>query len=211
MNQVATGTFTGSIVSLAEVFAHAGLTNLSQVVIRVDLVNIAGNGTYAFRVNIGGLALMPLTNFNVPSGTTSLVVYSKEVVLQPNEAFDIYVMGQAGDTAAEVTVRVFDVTPISFSQLSGTGATLVNHNYPNAGDMLVLDGNNAPIAGACIYIYTKADYDDGLTGPEKIVGQTTTTTDGEWAFPVALDAGDYYAYIFKQGVTAPMAVPFVVE
>lgn len=210
MNQIATNTFNGDISSLTTVFTNAGVANASQLLFRVNLANIVGNGVYGLRLLVNGNLVVPITNLSVPSGATAVTAYSREIIVQANEAFSVQVSGQGGDTSCLVTTTVYDITPVSQSQLTGSGAVLVDHNYPGPDDMLVLDGDGAGIVGACIYIYTKADFDAGEMGPERIVAQSSTTTNGEWALPVALDAGQYVAWIFKQGVTAPASLEFTV-
>lgn len=210
MNQIATNTFNGDISTLTTVFTSAGLVSDMQILFRVTLTNIAGNGVYGIRLIVDGKLVVPVTNLNVPNGSTAVTAYSRESIVKAGETFSVQVTGQGGDTSCLVTTTVYDITPVSQSQLTGTGAILVDHNYPGPDDMLVLDGNGAGIVGACIYIYTQADFDAGNMGPEHIVAQSSTTTHGAWALPVALDVGDYVAWIFKQGVTAPASIEFTV-
>jgi hypothetical protein len=210
MIQIATSTFTGDITSKIEVFSHAGFNTLMEVILRLELQNIVGNGVYRLYFNTAAGLLVPITSVSVPSGTTDAFMMSREIVLQAGEAFSIDAQGQGGDTAVTVVTRIYDVTPVSNAQIVGAGAVVVNHDYPTTDDMLIVDGANAPVAGACIYIYTKADYEAGRTGPEYIVARSTSTTTGEWEQPVNLNAGDYYAYIFKHGATVPQEFEFTV-
>lgn len=210
MIQIATTTYTGDIASKTEIFSHAGFTGLMQVILRLELQGIAGNGTYRLYFSTAAGLLVPITTVAIGSGVTDAIMMSREIVLQAGEGFSIEVHGQAGDTNVVVVVRVYDVTPVSNAQIVGAGSVVVNHDYPTEDAMLIVDGADAPIAGACIYIYTKADYEAGRTGPEFIVARSITTTTGEWEQPVNLNAGDYYAYIFKHGATVPQEFEFTV-
>lgn len=207
-------TFAGSVVSNTEVFSYAGSASLRSVIVRVELGTslkpIAGSGIYVIRALINDKLVVPITSMSVPSGITQAVSVSKELPLAPTETLKVQVLGQAGDGDVVIITNLYDVTPIAVADVVGNGSVLVNHDYPTDDNMTLLDGAGMPIVGACIYIYTAADYTANNLGPTYIVGKSTTTTGGKWNRPIALNPGSYYAYYFKQGAMTPTAVAFVV-
>jgi hypothetical protein len=181
------------------------------VVVRLELgnetVGIAGNGTYTISVFINNKIVVPINSFNIPAGVTNAYSVSREIVLESEDLLTIKVTGQAGDTNTGATASIYDVTPAVNTDF---GAVLVDHDYPTDGAMTLLDGANAPIVGACIYIYLASDYSAHNTAPEFIVGKSVTIEGGVWKQPVALNAGDYVAYFFKQGTMNPTTISFTV-
>jgi hypothetical protein len=208
-------TFNGSIATEATVMSYTANTVDRMVVVRVELGSptgpIAGNGLYTINILINDKILVPISTFNVPNGISQAVSVSKNLTLAATESLVVTVLGQAGDTTnVDVITSIYDATPVSPTDLTGNGAVLVNHDYPTNDAMTLLDGASQPIVGACIYIYTATDYTAGDLGPTFIVGKSVTTTGGKWLRPISLDPGDYYAYMFKQGVMSPTAISFTV-
>lgn len=193
--------------------AYSYLSTVAEtllVQVRLRISSIVGNGTYTAKAYIGGTLIAPVSAFNVPSGETSFFVMSKEIILKTGEELTVELQGQVADTAAIVVAELYDITPVSETQVSGSGATAVDHNFPNDDDMTIKLSDGTPVVGACIYIYTTADYDGGNREPQFIVGQSLTTTGGLWQRPVMLDPGDYTAVVFKQGVMPPFTAEFTV-
>lgn len=200
-----------NISSLAEVYAFTQVaTPPALVLAKLQLNGVVGGGVYTLRIYLDGTLMAPVSTFSVPSGVVNFLALSREFVMTVGQEVTIEVQGQPGDTAVTVTTSLYDVTPVASSQITGGGATPVDHDFPNAGDMLVLLGDGTPVIGACIYIYTQADYTAGNTEPQYVVGQSVTTTGGEWKYPVSLDPGSYVAYVFKQGVMSATTLNFVV-
>lgn len=216
MQLLASNTTTGSLVTPLQIISYthdapwAFLVQL-RVIIGVPSFLIVGGGVYTITVTVNGNLVVPVSSFTIPSGITSSISLSREIILNTDDVLVVSVQGQAGDTSAGATVAIYDVTPATIGETSGTGQVLVNHDYPAANDMTLLDGAGTPIVGACIYIYTEDDFSNNRLTPEYIVARSLTVEGGFWKQPVALNAGSYVAYFFKQGVMSPTSIPFSVE
>jgi hypothetical protein len=66
-------------------------------------------------------------------------------------------------------------------------STTVDHNYPHAGDLRVVNSSGEPVEGADIRIFELAEFLLGHTSAW--VGATTTDLNGEWVDPIILDDG----------------------
>ena len=79
---------------------------------------------------------------------------------------------------------------------------IVNHDYPNTGDFIVVNEQNEPIEDAEIRIYESVPFQAGVL--DTWVGATTTDVDGKWRDPIVVpDAGSYIVYIQKYSVYGP--------
>lgn len=216
MKLLASNTATGSLVTPLQVISYTQATPFILMVnLRVSIGTqtfpIVGNGTYVISAYINGVLLSPTSSFNVPSGTTKTVAISRDIVLEENDVLTVSVTGQAGDTGAGVVTRIYDVTPVTVGESSGSGQTLVDHDYPTANAMTLIGGDGAPIVGACIYIYLASDFNAGNLAPEFIVARSVTIEGGIWKNAVALNNGDYVAYFFKQSIMSPTSISFTVN
>lgn len=216
MKLLASNTATGSLVTPLQVISYTQSTPFILMVnLRVSIGTqtfpIVGNGTYVISAYINGVLLSPTSSFNVPSGTTQTVAISRDIVLEENDVLTVSVTGQAGDTGAGVVTRIYDVTPVTVGESSGSGQTLVDHDYPTANAMTLIGGDGAPIVGACIYIYLASDFNAGNLAPEFIVARSATIEGGIWRNAVALNNGDYVAYFFKQSIMSPTSIAFTVN
>lgn len=215
MKLLTTNSVTGSIVTplTAITYTQSSPMNLLAM-LRVAMGStgnpIAGSGTYTISVYVNSILMVPVSAFNVPAGATKAFSISREIVLAEDDVLTVTVQGQGSDSSVALTVDVYDVTPVTVGESTGTGQTLVDHNYPTANNMTLLDGAGEPIVGACIYIYLDADFTDGNLAPEFIVAKSTTIEGGIWKQPVALNDGAYVAYFFKQGVMSPTSLSFTV-
>jgi 5-hydroxyisourate hydrolase-like protein (transthyretin family) len=61
-------------------------------------------------------------------------------------------------------------------------SVMVNHNYPDADDLRVLDSAGEPIDGVTVTIFTLENYDAGIV--DEWVGVTETDTNGRWEAPI---------------------------
>jgi hypothetical protein len=197
--------------SLVEAYAFTQTSAAPALVLaQVRLSGVVGGGVYTLRIALDGILFTPVSTFSVPSGVINFIALSREFIMTTGQEVTIEVMGQPGDTAITAIVSLYDVTPVAATQVGGGGSTPVDHNFPNTGDMLILLSDDTPVIGACIYIYTQADYTAGNTEPQYVIGQSVTTNGGAWKYPISLDAGSYVAYVFKQGVMSATTLNFVV-
>lgn len=85
----------------------------------------------------------------------------------------------------------------------GSGDTAVNHNTGGVDNLrYVYQGQG--IDNAIIKIYLKSDYDAGNMSNAYVKARSMTKIDGRWQWPVYLDSGFTYSFIFyKQGIYSP--------
>lgn len=78
----------------------------------------------------------------------------------------------------------------------------VDHNYGTPGALRYQTAGGAPIEGAVIRVFKKADYDQGLTDEALFV--SATNAQGNWVAPVYLATGFTYTLHFaKEGLYGP--------
>lgn len=81
----------------------------------------------------------------------------------------------------------------------------VDHNYPHAGDLRVVNSSGEPVEGAEIRIFLLSEFLAGRTSTW--VGMTTTDINGEWVDPVVLDDGQtWVVHIQKPTMYGPAHV-----
>ena len=73
---------------------------------------------------------------------------------------------------------------------------IVNHDFPGADDMLVVDETNEPIAGAIVKIYNQTAFDAGVVDTWE--SSTTTDAEGKWIDPVTLADGQNWIVLFEK-------------
>lgn len=73
---------------------------------------------------------------------------------------------------------------------------MVNHDYPHANDMCVVDKTNVPIEGVVIKIFDHTDFFAGLISTW--VAETISDVDGKWVDPILLDAGRSWVVYFEK-------------
>jgi hypothetical protein len=73
---------------------------------------------------------------------------------------------------------------------------MVNHNYPSANDLTVVDEANEPVEGVVVTIFTLANYSAGIV--DTWVGQTDTDVNGNWNQPIYLDEAQTYVVHFEK-------------
>lgn len=79
---------------------------------------------------------------------------------------------------------------------------IVNHDYPNIRDFLVLNEDSTPILDAEIRIYDQVEFEAGNL--DTWVGSTTTDEDGKWRDPVELpDGGSWIVWVQKYTLYGP--------
>ena len=84
-------------------------------------------------------------------------------------------------------------------------ATAVNHNYPNDGDLRVVNETNEPIEAAQVRVFALTPFLAGVV--DTWVGETTTDIDGNWVDPIILDDGQtWVVHVQKPNVYGPTHV-----
>lgn len=79
---------------------------------------------------------------------------------------------------------------------------VVNHDYPLAGEMIVVDEQAVPVEGVVIRIYDHTAFFAGDVATW--IASTITDVDGKWVDPVVLDDGQSYVVHFqKESVAGP--------
>lgn len=191
-----------NIATEAEVLNFVNSGQAREVVARVKLGTagqpIAGNGPYTIRIYIDGVRAVPESPVSVPAGVTQAIAVSRPVMVDEDEVISVRVLGAAGDTAVTLTAILRDATAVTQTDLTGEGATQVDHNYGGADNLAYKTAGNVGIVGADIRVYTTDDYDAGNTANENVVARTTTTTGGRWSRPVMLESGEYTLVYYKQ-------------
>lgn len=82
---------------------------------------------------------------------------------------------------------------------------IVNHDYPNTNDMLVVDETNEPIEGAVIRVYDQIAFYAGEV--DTWIGLTTSDVEGKWVDPVAVEDGKNFVVHFqKESMYGPVHV-----
>lgn len=79
---------------------------------------------------------------------------------------------------------------------------VVNHDFPLANEMMVVDEENNPIEGAEIRIYDHTAFFAGVLSTW--VGMTLSDVDGKWVDPIILPDGQSWVVHFqKESVAGP--------
>ena len=80
--------------------------------------------------------------------------------------------------------------------------TVVDHNYPVADALLVVDETNSPIETAEIKVFDMVKFQAGDTDTWE--AETTTDAEGKWLDPVVLEDGrSWIVHIQKPTVAGP--------
>lgn len=75
-------------------------------------------------------------------------------------------------------------------------AVMVNHNYPGADDLRVLNASGEPIEGVTITVFELVPYNAGIV--DSWVGVSTTDTEGRWTTPILLPEDQTYIVHFEK-------------
>ena len=73
---------------------------------------------------------------------------------------------------------------------------MVNHNYPGADDMTVVDEEDNPIEGVVVRVFTLTAFQAGDVS--SWVGETLTDINGQWVDPIGLDEGFTWVVHFEK-------------
>ncbi len=82
---------------------------------------------------------------------------------------------------------------------------IVNHDFPNADDMLVVDETNNPIEAADIKVYDQTAFDAGVVDVWEAM--TTSDAEGKWVDPIQLEDGrNWIVHFQKESMYGPVHV-----
>ena len=82
---------------------------------------------------------------------------------------------------------------------------VVNHDYPNTNDMLVVNESNDPIEAASIRIFDQTAFDAGVV--DSWEAATTSDQEGKWVDPIVLEDGRNWIVQFqKESAYGPVHV-----
>lgn len=116
------------------------------------------------------------------------------------------------NTAYHLPLINEESTPTPTLPIAGTGCVIVNSTH-NGGDYRYITADNAPVASANVYVFTKKLFDSAFPdNPARYnaVAGTTTTTTGAWATNVNLEPGEYVLLYEKADKYGPDIKPLTV-
>lgn len=181
-----------------------------EVIIRVNLGDdagpVVGGDNYRLRVYLGGVLVAPDTDVKVPDDKASAIMISRPIPIESGDELSVRVIGLAGDTSVNTVTSVRDATPAKVSDLTGSGPTLVDHNYGGTDNLAVMTADGVRIEAATLAAYRESDYLAGRRTQEFAVANSRTNVDGRWTEPMALSSGSYLILVYKQGVIRPRTV-----
>lgn len=108
-------------------YTYGGSTDII-VLIRVDLIGIAGGLIYNLKVACNGSQLAPDSAITVGDGITTAVIQSRNLMLRTGDNLTISLTGGPEDTSVTITVSIADVTPVSSADI----VTMVSPELANA-------------------------------------------------------------------------------
>lgn len=185
-----------------------------EVIARVDLGDedkpIAGAGSYVLQMRLNDTTISPDSRVDVAAGVTRTILVSRHIPISAGDVVAINVTGLPADTGINAVVSLRDATPLRADELTGAGATVVDHNYGGDASLTVMTPQGVRIDGADILAFRGEDYEADRRTAAYVVSRTRTNVNGEWASPMMLDAGDYTLVIFKQGVIQTKVVDLTV-
>jgi hypothetical protein len=74
--------------------------------------------------------------------------------------------------------------------------TFVNHDFPLANELLVVDETDTPIEGVQIQIFDSTEYQAGNF--TTVLGGTITDIEGKWVDPIEVPDGGSYVVLFQK-------------
>lgn len=131
------------------------------------------------------------------------VVYSVKMGLVPLNN-SIYALEVGGEEPA----RTGPTLPIA-----GCGAVIVDHDYLGPDSLVYETEDGCRIAGADVYVFTKAVFDAHDLDIDRAlaVANTTTRVNGRWSYSLKLDPGEYVLLYEKVGEYGPNTTPLTID
>lgn len=208
--------FNLDISSEAEVLAwqYTGTVPI-EVIARVDLGVGSGvlsgvGGQYEMRFYIDGVLITPISYVDIPITRTQTIMVARPVPINSMDLISLRVIGRAGDIDVNTIATLRDNTPIKTSDVVGTGAVTVDHDYGGTDELAYKTGAGVGIDNAQLRIYLQSDYVAGNTELERVVASTVTDVTGRWTRALMLDPETYVLYAYKQGYYGPDTKVFTV-
>lgn len=90
-----------------------------------------------------------------------------------------------------------------FKPTTGTGCVRVDQDYGEEAAYVYQASDCCAIEGATILAFLKTDWDGGARTPEHAVATSQTTTNGDWAWAMLLNPGEYVLTFEKPGEYGP--------
>lgn len=203
-----------SVAGTVQTYTYTGsktLTVISRVELGSEDKPIVGGGIYNLTMKLNGVPITPVSNITVPSGQVQAIIESRPIVVDVNDVLTVIVTGNPADTDIWAQAILFDNSPAQLEELTGRGAIVVDHNYPEADDLLVTDIDGVPIDNAQIRAYLRAHWNNNLRSAGYVVASSRTDVDGHWESPMLLDPGTYILLTSKQGSFQPRTTELVVS
>jgi len=157
---------------------------------------IVGGGVYAIETSVNGIPHAPVSQAQVQAGDTKAFVQSRHVILETGDTISIVADGLPADIDVNTYAVLMDATPAQATDLAGTGAIVVNHDYGGT-DALRYVYQSVGVADATIQAFNKADYVAGNRGAAYVVAQSQTNSLGRWVRDMMLNPGTYTLVFFK--------------
>jgi hypothetical protein len=182
---------------------------LARVAAGDDSNGITGGGEYQLDLKIDGAPTAPTSLLTVDPGITETVFQGRPVTVENGETLTVELTGLAGDLIVNIVTLLVDNTPAQAADISGRGATIVDHDYGGADLLSVTDPEGAGITGVVISAFLATDYASNNRSPAFIKGQSNTNNDGRWTQPMNLDAA-VYQLVFEHSSFKTNVVPITV-
>lgn len=170
---------------------------MARVEIGDDIHPIVGNGAYALDVFLDDVPLSPQSVVHVASGRTRTIIPSRHIPLVYGDRVTLKVTGRSADTAVSLTSSLRDVTPAKVTDLVGSGAVPVDHDYGGTDELAVQTPDGVGIAGVSVIVYYAADYDASRRSAAYVIATGKTTVGGRWVAPILINPGDYVLVMEK--------------
>lgn len=167
---------------------------------------VQGGTNYVVQALIDGNMVSPPSSVPFQPGQTKGVLQGRHIAIMPGDVLTVQIWGAAGDTSVNITVNLFNSTPLQAEDIApivGGGAVVVDHNYGGTDKYRYTTAAGAGIDNGVVSIYLASDYNAGRRGAEFVKASSRTNVDGRWERPVNLDPGNYIVYFYKQQAFGP--------
>jgi hypothetical protein len=171
--------------------------------------NLSGaGGIYTLKLYVKPLGaaaytlLAPDSSLKVDASQVTAMMVSRPFAIEPGDQLSVRVIGLSGDTNVNTNSYLYDITPISTSDIFGSGLTTVNQDYGGVGNLSVMhyvNGILIGIVGATVLIYLLSDFQAGKTQTQYVQARTVTIANGAWAQNLLLPSGQYVVVAFAPG------------
>lgn len=197
------------------VLAYTHVSDTPRIALcRITLGNadqpIAGNAVYTVQMTINDGRVQPDSSITVLAGLTRIILQSRELLLAENDEVNIFVDGPPADTAVYSLAELIDLTPVTRSEIMGTGAVAIDHDFGGADALVFQTDTGHGIENAIVQAFLSSDWAAGRRSATYVQGATITVLHGRWLAPIMLDPGDYTLLYFREGVYKASTVAITV-